>query len=57
MTTTDLEPEEVHQIGLSEVERITSEMQKILLAEGYAETTKTNGEIIQELNKEERFLY
>jgi len=56
-TTTDLDPEEVHQIGLSEVARIKSEMKDILLAEGYADTTKTLGAIIQELNKEERFLF
>ncbi len=56
-TTTDLDPEEVHQIGLSEVARIKSEMLEILSAEGYADSTKTLGAIIQELNKEERFLF
>jgi uncharacterized protein (DUF885 family) len=56
-TTTDLEPEEVHQIGLSEVARIKSEMQNILLAQGYADSTMTLGATIQKLNKEERFLY
>ena len=56
-TTTDLEPEEVHQIGLLEVARIKSEMQNILLAEGYADSTMTISEIIQNINKEERFVY
>jgi uncharacterized protein (DUF885 family) len=56
-TTTELEPEEVHQIGLSEVARIKSEMQNILLAQGYADSTITLGATIQKLNKEERFLY
>ncbi|AFU68676.1 hypothetical protein P700755_001843 [Psychroflexus torquis ATCC 700755] len=56
-TTTNLNPEEVHQIGLSEVARIKSEMKNILLAEGYVDSTKTVGAIIQELNKEERFLF
>lgn len=56
-TTTNLKPEEVHQIGLSEVARIKSEMQTILLTEGYADSTKTLGAIIQELNKEDRFLF
>ncbi len=56
-TTTDLDPEEVHQIGLSEVARIKSEMQHILVTEGYTDTTKTLGAKIQELNKEERFLF
>ena len=57
MTTTDYTPEQVHQIGLSEVDRIKTEMWDILNNQGYADTTKTLGEIIQELNKEERFLY
>ena len=56
-TTTDLDSKEVHQIGLSEVARIKNEMKNILLAEGYTDTTKTLGAIIQELNKEERFLF
>ena len=57
MTTSDYTPEEVHQIGLSEVARIKTEMRDILSIQGYADTTKTLGKIIQELNKEERFLY
>lgn len=56
-TTTDLKPEEVYAIGLSEVARIKEEMNAILEAEGYADSTKTIGEIIQKLNEEERFLY
>lgn len=56
-TTTDLNPEEVHTIGLSEVGRIKKEMNAILENEGYADSTKTIGEIIQKLNTEERFLY
>jgi uncharacterized protein (DUF885 family) len=56
-TTTDLDPEEVHQIGLSEVARIKKEMQSILVAQGYNDTSKTLGETIQALNKEDRFLF
>ena len=56
-TTTNLDPEEVHQIGLSEVARIKKEMQYILLTEGYADSTKTLGANIQKLNTEERFLF
>jgi uncharacterized protein (DUF885 family) len=56
-TTTDYTPEKVHQIGLSEVARIKTEMWNILTLEGYTDTTKSLGEIIQKLNKEERFLY
>ena len=56
-TTLDLKPEEVHQIGLSEVTRIKKEMNEILASEGYADSTKTLGQIIQKLNTEDRFLY
>ncbi|MGY3793220.1 DUF885 domain-containing protein [uncultured Aquimarina sp.] len=56
-TTTDLDPEEVHTIGLSEVARIKGEMEAILSSQGYADSTKTVGAIIQELNKEDRFLF
>ena len=57
MTTLDLDPEDVHQLGLTEVARIKSEMNAILSSEGYADSTKTLGEIIQKLNTEDRFLY
>jgi len=56
-TTTDLDPQEIHQIGLSEVARIQKEIWDILISEGYTDTTKTLGEVTQGLNKEERFLF
>ena len=56
-TTTNYTAEQVHQIGLSEVGRIKNEMWAILEGEGYADTTKTIGEIVQAINKEDRFLY
>lgn len=56
-TTTDLRPEEVHQIGLREVNRIEKEMWAILTSEGYTDTTKSIGPIMQGLSKEERFLF
>lgn len=56
-TSTDLSPEDVYQIGLKEVDRIGKEMWTILKNEGYTDTTKTIGEIIQGLNMEKRFLY
>lgn len=54
-TTTDLTAEEVHNIGLSEVDRIQTEMDAILAAEGYEEGTV--GERMNALAEEERFLY
>jgi len=56
-TSTDLSPEEIFNIGLSEVARIKDEINAILTAEGYAVPGKTIGEIIQDLGKEDRFLY
>lgn len=56
-TTTNYTAEQVHQIGVSEVARIKKEILDILTTQGYADTTKTIGEIIQKVNKEERFLY
>ncbi len=35
MTTTDFTPEEVHEIGLKEVARVTGEMTKLAQAQGY----------------------
>ncbi|AOE50739.1 DUF885 domain-containing protein [Kangiella sediminilitoris] len=52
---TNLTPEEVHQIGLDEVERITTEMDAILKSEGYEEGSV--GERMAALNEEERFIY
>ena len=56
-TTTNLSPEEIYQLGLTEVDRIEKEIWTILKNEGYMDTTRTIGEIIQGLSKEERFLF
>jgi uncharacterized protein (DUF885 family) len=55
MTDTERSPDEVHQIGLDEVERITSDMDAILRSEGYTEGSV--GERMQQLGVEERFIY
>ena len=55
MTDTERSPDEVHRIGLDEVERITREMDAILESEGYTEGSV--GERMQALNVEERFVY
>ncbi|WP_417445350.1 DUF885 domain-containing protein [Kangiella sp.] len=52
---TDLTPEQVHQIGLEEVDRITAEMDAILKSEGYKDGTV--GERMAALNEEDRFIY
>jgi uncharacterized protein (DUF885 family) len=55
MTDTERSPHEVHQVGLDEVERITSEMDAILRREDYTEGSV--GERMQQLGVEERFIY
>jgi uncharacterized protein (DUF885 family) len=52
---TDLSPEEIHDIGLKEVERITAEMESILVAEGYTEGSV--GARVNALSDEPRFVF
>jgi len=54
-TTTDLSAEEIHEIGLLEVDRIQTEMRGILLSQDYeiGDLAAT----MNALNEEERFLY
>jgi uncharacterized protein (DUF885 family) len=51
----NLSPDEIHQIGLEEVKRITAEMDEILKANGRTEGTV--GERMMALNDEPRFIY
>jgi uncharacterized protein (DUF885 family) len=55
-TTTDYTAEEIHQIGLSEVERISSRMKEIFTLLGY-EVNKPVGEMMNDLNENQDFLY
>lgn len=52
---TDLTPQQIHQIGLDEVARISQEMDSILKSEGYKDGTV--GARMTALNDEKRFLY
>ena len=54
-TTTNLSADEIHALGLREVERIQAEMRAILTAEGIDATDL--GATLRALNREERFLY
>ena len=56
-TTTDYSPEEIHQMGLSEVKRITDRMNEILTGLGYDTSSKSVGQIMNELNESPDFLY
>ena len=55
-TTTDYSPEQIHQIGLAEVYRISERMKEIFYQLGY-EVDKTIGEMMNELNENSNFLY
>jgi len=55
-TTTDYTAEEIHQIGLSEVERIGNRMKEIFTLLGY-EVNKPVGEMMNDLNENPDFLY
>jgi len=55
MTDTDLTAEDIHQIGLAEVDRILAEMDAILGAQGYGDGTV--GERMRKLAGEPRFFY
>ena len=55
-TTTDYTAEEIHQIGLSEVERIGNRMKEIFILLGY-EVNKPVGEMMNDLNENPDFLY
>jgi len=54
-TTTDMPPNEVHELGLREVTRIEGEMRAILDANGFA--GQPIGASIDKLGKDPRFLY
>ncbi len=54
-TTTDMTPEQVHQLGLSEVARISGEMDAILIAQGLTEGTI--GARVQQLARQPEQMY
>jgi uncharacterized protein (DUF885 family) len=54
-TSTRMSPQEVHQLGLSEVARIEGEMKAIFAAQGLGDGAPA--ELLQRLSKEQRFLY
>ena len=54
-TTTTLNPNEIHALGLSEVARIEAEMRAILDANGFA--GQPTGAALDALGKDERFLF
>jgi len=55
-TTVELNPEQVHAIGMAEVARIESEMKAILTRLGYPDVENAPRQL-QQFGKEERFIY
>ena len=55
-TTTDMTADEIHAIGVAEVERIQTEMLEIFAAEGYDPSLGVKA-LFDELAEEERFYY
>ena len=55
-TTTDYSAEEIHNIGLSEVTRITKRMQEIAFDLGYGNEVNV-GQLMNTLNEDSNFLY
>lgn len=56
-TTTNLTPEEIHEIGLKEVKNIQEQMRLLLKLEGYDTENKSLCDLVQGVCKESRFLY
>ena len=56
-TTTRLTPQQVHELGLSEVARISKEMTAILGAQGQLQPGETAGQAMARLSGDPRFLY
>lgn len=55
MTTTDFTPQQIHDLGLSEVDRISQQMLEILHHQGYQ--GEQLGQLMRNLGEEARFLY
>ena len=55
-TTTDYSPQKIHDMGISEVARISKRMKEILVSLGYDED-KTVGALMNELNEDPSMLY
>ena len=55
-TTTDYSAQDIHDIGLAEVDRITKRMQAIALDLGYGEEVNV-GKLMNKLNEDPNFLY
>ena len=56
-TTTDYTANEIHEMGVNEVKRISNRMREILKNLGYDTENKSVGQIMNDLNEDPKFLY
>ena len=56
-TTTDYTANEIHEMGINEVKRISNRMSEILKNLGYDTESKSVGQIMNDLNEDPKFLY
>ena len=56
-TTTDYTANEIHEMGVNEVKRISNRMGEILKNLGYDTDNKSVGQIMNDLNEDPKFLY
>ena len=56
-TTTDYTANEIHEMGVNEVKRISNRMNEILKNLGYDTENKSVGQIMNDLNEDPKFLY
>ena len=56
-TTTDYTANEIHEMGVNEVKRISNRMSEILKNLGYDTESKSVGQIMNDLNEDPKFLY
>ena len=56
-TTSDYTPEYLHNLGIKEVDRIVTQIKTILDSQGYDTQSQVIGKTLNDLGKEQRFLY
>ena len=56
-TTTNYTADEIHEMGVNEVKRISNRMSEILKNLGYDTKNKSVGQIMNDLNEDPKFLY
>ena len=56
-TTTDYTANEIHEMGVNEVKRISNRMSEILKNLGYDTNNKSVGQVMNDLNEDPKFLY